>query len=285
MSPKSGGSFFVNTMLDITDIIPAHTRSETNPEARIVVTAARQDSLMDDLETRLAAGRGFSLATLNLDHIVKIVRDPVFYDAYTRQSIVTADGNPVVWLCRLAGQDVSLIPGAELVDPIAGMAARLHVPVALLGATEGALQAAAQVLEARYPALKVATRIAPSMGFDPVGPEAKAAVAALGEAFGDTGPGLVFLALGAPKQECFAAFAQDHLPQVGFVSIGAGLDFIAGTQQRAPKLVRRLALEWAWRLLLNPLRLMRRYAACFAILPQAGRAALRARRRPRYPET
>ena len=114
------------------------------------------------------------------------------------------------------------------------------------------------------------------MGFDPKGESADQAIAALEAA----GARLVFLALGAPKQEVFAARAQARLPQTGFLSIGAGLDFLSGTQTRAPKIVRRLALEWFWRLIHSPMRLARRYGQCFMILPALVLRALRSRNQP-----
>lgn len=246
-------------------------------EGKVSVTVRDRAALLADLERRLAEGRGFSVATLNLDHVVKLERDPAFRAAYAAHTHVTADGNPVVWLSRLAGQrDVRLVPGSELVEPVAGLAARLGVGVALFGATEAALAAAGRALEARHPGLEIRFRRAPSMGFDPEGAEADAAIAAIAE----SGARLVFLALGAPRQERFAARAQARLPQVGFLSIGAGLDFLAGTQRRAPRWVRAIAAEWLWRLLLDFRRLSGRYGACLAILPRMTRRAL-ARRRGR----
>jgi N-acetylglucosaminyldiphosphoundecaprenol N-acetyl-beta-D-mannosaminyltransferase len=183
--------------------------SDTGP---IAVTAPDRDGLMADLEARLAAGRGFSLATLNLDHLVKFDRDPAFRRAYAAQTHVTADGNPVVWLCRLAGQDVSLIPGSELVEPIAGMAARQGVAVALVGSTEASLSGAAAALGARYPGLEIAARIAPPMGFDPEGSGCRRRHRNVATA----GVRVCFLALGAPKQEIFAARAQAALPRDRF---------------------------------------------------------------------
>ena len=67
----------------------------------ISVTVPDQASLLSDLETRLTAREGFSVATLNLDHAIKLKRDPAFRAAYAAQTHVTADGNPVVWLLRL----------------------------------------------------------------------------------------------------------------------------------------------------------------------------------------
>jgi N-acetylglucosaminyldiphosphoundecaprenol N-acetyl-beta-D-mannosaminyltransferase len=126
---------------------------------------------------------------------VKIGRDPAFARAYAAQTHVTADGNPIVWLCAMAGQEVELIPGSELVDPVAGLAAEAGVPVALFGSTDAALAAAGAALVARHPNLRIAARIAPPMGFDPQGAAAEAAIAELGA----SGAGLCFLALGAPQ--------------------------------------------------------------------------------------
>ena len=62
---------------------------------------------------------------------------------------------------------------------------------------------------------------------------------------------------------------------MGFVSIGAGLDFLAGSQTRAPAWVRAIAMEWLWRMLANPRRLALRYLRCALILPGLARDALR----------
>lgn len=254
-------------------IAPQTAAAVPSPD-RIAVNVATRQALMQDLATHFSTGRGFTLATLNLDHLVKIRRDPAFQAAYARHSHVTADGNPIVWLCGMAGQSVDLIPGSELIEPVAQLAAEHGVKIALLGATEEALEAAGTALQARIPGLQIATRIAPPMGFDPEGSGADDAIARLRA----SGAGLCFLALGAPKQERFAARAQESLPGMGFLSIGAGLDFIAGTQTRAPRIIRRFALEWLWRLAGSPRRLAARYAACFAVLPAAVRVARKARR-------
>jgi exopolysaccharide biosynthesis WecB/TagA/CpsF family protein len=248
----------------------------TSGAAAVTVTVPHKAALLDDMAARLAAGTGFAVATLNLDHVVKLRRDPAFQAAYLRQTHVTADGNPIVWLSRLAGQsEITLIPGSELVEPATAIAARMGYPVALFGATETSLQGAAMALQAKYPALRVVLTLAPPMGFDPEGAAADAAIAQIG----DSGARLVFLALGAPKQERFAARALAALPATGFLSIGAGLDFLSGAQRRAPRWARALAAEWLWRMAMNPRRLAIRYGACLLALPGLTGRALRARRR------
>jgi N-acetylglucosaminyldiphosphoundecaprenol N-acetyl-beta-D-mannosaminyltransferase len=243
------------------------TQARTTPWS--LVNVPSQADLLADLRDRLRQGAGFAVATLNLDHVVKLRRDPGFRTAYLHHSHVTADGRPVVWLSRLAGGGIALVTGSDLVDPLAELCADTQTPVALVGSTEAVLAAAADVLTARHPGLRVIARIAPPMGFDPDSAAAGTLIAQI-EA---SGAGLCLLALGAPKQEILAARITATLPRMGVVSVGAGLDFLAGTQLRAPRLMRAFAAEWLWRLMRDPGRLAGRYAACAAVLPGlAGRA-------------
>jgi exopolysaccharide biosynthesis WecB/TagA/CpsF family protein len=235
----------------------------------VTITETSQTALLQDLRLRLRDETGFTVATLNLDHVVKLHRDPVFRAAYAAHTHVTADGRPVVWLSRLAGHKVDLVTGSDLIDPLAALAAELHSPIALLGSTNDVLAIAAERLEARNPGLNVVARIAPPMGFDPQGPAIETVIRDLA----NSGAKLCLLALGAPKQEILAALAAQALPGIGFVSVGAGLDFIAGAQRRAPKVLRIMAVEWLWRLSRDPSRMSSRYAACLSILPKlTGRA-------------
>jgi len=242
-------------------------------ETTIAVTHASRAALQAAVRARLAAGQGFALATINLDHLVKLSRSAAFRRAYAAQDMVVADGNPIVWLSRLAGKPVDLLPGSDLVLPLVRDCAAAGRGLALVGATDAALAAAGARLMAEVPGLNIVLRHAPPMGFDPEGPAAAALLAEVAA----SQAGLCLIALGAPKQESFAARGRALAPAVGFASIGAGLDFLAGTQVRAPEWVRRLALEWLWRALSSPRRLIPRYAACAAILPGQVLAALRQR--------
>ena len=242
----------------------------------IAVNIADKATLLANVAQRFAARQGFALATINLDHLVKLHRSESFRATYAAQDLVVADGNPIVWLSRLAGRPVSLVPGSDMVLPLAEAAARAGVGVALVGSTDAALQAAATHLMQTVPGLIVVMRHAPAMGFDPESDEAARVLAELAA----RKVGLCFLALGSPKQETFAARGRRLAPDVGFASIGAGLDFLAGTQPRAPAWVRAIAMEWVWRVLTSPRRLIPRYAACIAILPGEIATALRQRQPP-----
>lgn len=234
-----------------------------------------RDSLFAAIQDRFRTGLGFSLATINLDHLVKLGDDPSFVRVYAAQDMIVADGRPIVWLSWLAGRPVKLLPGSDMVRPLAKLAADNGATVALVGSTQEALSDAKRILEAETPGLQIDLCHAPALGFDPNGDGAVAVLKELDEA----GVQLCFLALGAPKQETLALRGRVLAPRVGFASIGAGLDFLGGHQTRAPRWVRALALEWVWRALSNPVRLIPRYARCLAILPGQIIQARRLRRR------
>ena len=240
---------------------------------QVIVNTAKAADLWQEIKERFDKKHGFALATLNLDHLVKLDSEAAFKKAYLAQDIVVADGNPIVWLSRIARTPVDLLPGSELIVPTATIAADKGVKVALVGSTDKSLELAANALIAQVPNLQITTLISPPFGFDPVGDEA----AKIFNTLNSKNIGLCFIALGAPKQEQFAARGRTLSPTVGFASIGAGLDFLAGEQNRAPVWVRKIAMEWAWRMLSNPGRLFIRYMRCFAILPRHTIAAMRQR--------
>lgn len=240
----------------------------------IHVNCPDREALLSGVAARMAANRGFALATLNVDHLEQLERDEAFRRAYAAHDLICADGNPIVWLSRLAGRSVELVPGSELVHPLAELAARHGAPVALIGGSETSLRLAAERLAEAHPGLQVAMQAVPGFPFDPDSSEA----ARLIRQIDNSGAQLCLLGLGAPRQERFAIRARDALPGVGFASIGAGIDFISGQQQRAPLFMRRAKLEWLWRMLSNPRRLAARYAKGFLILPGHARRALAQRR-------
>lgn len=240
---------------------------------RIDVNIPTPAALETEISRRLAAREGFALATINLDHLVKLRASPDFARAYAAQDLVIADGWPIVALSRIAGRPVDLMPGSDMVVPLSRWAARSGARVALVGSTDETLKVARAALIARVPGLDIVYTLAPPMGFDPGGAEADAILSDLSA----HDIALCLVALGAPKQELFAAHGRDVAPAIGFASIGAGLDFLSGRQVRAPRLMRRLGLEWLWRALSSPRRLIPRYARCLAILPGEALRALRLR--------
>lgn len=222
----------------------------------IRVNIGKQADLVHLVTFDALTGRGGTVFTLNLDHLVKLEHDPAFRAAYAQATYVSADGAPVVAMARRQGANLVRVTGADLVRPLCGAAALARIPVHFFGTSPETLATSVAVLRCEYPRLVVADFESPPFGFSPFGIDARAAA----ERIAASGARICFVALGAPKQEIFAEFARRWAPGVTFVCIGAALDFIGGRQSRAPQALQMAGLEWVWRLVHDPRRLGKRYA-------------------------
>ncbi|MCW6508618.1 WecB/TagA/CpsF family glycosyltransferase [Lichenifustis flavocetrariae] len=229
-----------------------------------IINVASMQNLVARLVELCRQDEGFTLFTLNLDHLVKRHRDLDFKAAYARATLVSADGWPVAAAARRQGAQVDRVTGADLVIPVCAAAERENIPIYLFGSSSDSLAAAAAALMKRFPGLDIRGMEAPPMGFVPTSSEAFE----MAERISQSGARLCFLALGAPKQEIFADAMAARFPGIGFLCIGAALDFVSGRQKRAPHFVQATNFEWFWRLLSEPRRLGRRYAECALFLGQ-----------------
>jgi exopolysaccharide biosynthesis WecB/TagA/CpsF family protein len=226
------------------------------------INIVTEDDAVACVRARLRAGRGFSFATLNLDHLVKLRGDSAFRAAYARMHFVCADGAPVAALARNETPMIERVTGADLLIPLCRMAARDKMPIALIGSTRESLESAAIRLRALAPGLEIAFSHSPAFGFDPSSEEADSC----GEAIAASGARLCFVCFGAPKQEMFADRMVRRHGGIGFIGVGAAVDFQSGAQVRAPRLFQALGMEWFWRLAMQPRRLAGRYWQCAALL-------------------
>ncbi len=221
------------------------------------ITTANLAAAISDTIALAKANAPSTVFTLNLDHAVKLRRDAQFRDAYALADVVTADGWPIAALARLQDRSVERATGADLFLPLVTAAAEQQIPIFLFGTSPGVMARVGDDLNLHTEGtIDIAGTLSPSAGFDPQGAEADDAIAKIRA----SNAKLCFVALGAPKQEIFANRARQQGLKCCMVCIGAALDFIAGEQIRAPKLLRDNGLEWAWRLASNPRRLAKRYA-------------------------
>jgi N-acetylglucosaminyldiphosphoundecaprenol N-acetyl-beta-D-mannosaminyltransferase len=208
------------------------------------------------IEQALASNvRGY-VVTPNVDHLVQYRRDPAYRSACDAAALRLADGMPIVWASRLLGRPLpARVAGSDLLPALSEMAARRGDAIFLLGGADGVAERAAERLAARFPRLRIAGTWAPPAGFEPVGDAAEDAVRAVNAAR----PSVLFVGLGAPKQELWVHRYWDRLGTTVAVCCGAAIDFAAGTRARAPVWMQRTGLEWSWRLAREPGRLWKRY--------------------------
>jgi N-acetylglucosaminyldiphosphoundecaprenol N-acetyl-beta-D-mannosaminyltransferase len=209
---------------------------------RYCVTDRERDELLDEL-TRVE--RPTVVAFVNAHACNLAAKDPRFEADLRAADILLRDGSGMAILCRRLGRD----PGLNLngTDLIPALVERFRDrPVALFGTRDPWLSTAA----AKF--AESADIVATLDGFQ----HDDAYVGALRERPAD----LVVLAMGMPRQEQLAArLARELDGRFVVVCGGAILDFVGGRVARAPDWMRRLGVEWLWRLVSEPRRLFKRY--------------------------
>lgn len=172
-----------------------------------------------------------------------------------RFDMITPDGQPVRWALNwLHGAGLKdRVYGPELTLRLCHAAARRGMPIYLYGGSPRVIARLSDNLRRECPGLVIAGAESPP--FRALTPEEDRAVV---ERINASGASLVFIGLGCPKQDIFAAAHRDRIRGVQ-VCVGAAFDFHAGEKKIAPIWMQRRGLEWLFRLWQEPRRLWRRY--------------------------
>lgn len=214
------------------------------------------DQALDEIEGIVDRGEGGYIVTPNVDHVVLAQSDHEFRKSYQNASLILADGMPIVWASKIIGPKLpQKISGSDLIVPLMERAAKRGYRVYLLGASKAIAERATAKLREQISNLMIVGIDSPyvQMG-DPI--EKHHSII---NRIKETGPHLVLMALGTPKQEIFMyRYANELRPTVA-IGIGAGLDFLAGAMPRAPTWISEAGLEWLYRLSHEPRRLWKRY--------------------------
>ncbi len=204
--------------------------------------------------TGRATGRSHQIATINADFVVNSLHDPDLRRILQEADMATADGMPLVLGARLLGVPLAdRVTGADLVPALAERAAEQGYSIFLLGARPGVGTRAAELLQQRYPGLRIAGVVAPpNLPIDQMD-------ASILDQIRAARPDILLVAFGNPKQEKWIRMYARDLAVPVCIGVGGTFDMIAGVTRRAPAWMQRVGLEWLYRLAQEPRRLWRRY--------------------------
>ena len=213
------------------------------------------DEAVELIEDKINESGFHQVATANVDFLMHAIQDRELQDILCSCDLVVADGMPIVWAARMLGTRLKeRVSGVDLVPRLAELAARRGYGMYLLGATEQSSRQAAEILQQRYPGLRIVGRYSPpfaaleDMDHEEILSRIERAR-----------PDILLVAMGNPKQEKWLAMHRDRLAVPLCMGVGATLDFIAGTVPRAPAWMQNSGLEWLHRACQDPGRLARRY--------------------------
>lgn len=221
-----------------------------------VDVSSREDLIATILDEAFHAQTTRSVATINAQFYVLAENDFVFRDCLRRSEFVCADGVSIgIAASVLASRRVERLAGVELLEEICCRGAGRGLRVFLLGGRSGSASRLSSILRNRYPGIEIAGFLCPQIGFEK---SAATLTAVLGE-IAAARPHVVFVALGAPKQEMFIDQHLRRLDVPVAVGVGGSFEILTGVTHRAPKALQRVGLEWFYRLCQEPRRLWRRY--------------------------
>lgn len=210
------------------------------------------------VETLIAAAqaRQPAISAFAANHILAMAaQEPDFRARVNDFDLVAPDGQPVRWAMNYfhkAGL-ADRVYGPNLTKHLCAAAAEKGVSVYLYGGKANVIDLFKAKLLEMFPKLVIAGAESPP--FRPLTADEDAAVV---KRVNDSGAGLMFIGIGAPKQENFA-HAHRHSIQCVQVCVGAAFDFHAGVKGSAPAWMQKRGLEWLYRLCSEPQRLWKRY--------------------------
>lgn len=241
------------------------------------INVTDMDRTISYITRNLDALKGKYICVSNVHTTVMAFRDEEYRRVQNSAAMALPDGQPLSIVSRRRGYtQAKRVPGPDLMPALLELSQEKGYTHFFYGSTEHTLKRLRKVLQARYPKLRIAGMYAP-----PFRELTQAEDEEIVRRINDSGADFVWVALGAPKQEKWMHEHQDRVQGL-MIGVGAAFDFVAGTVKRAPSWMQRLCMEWIFRILQDPKRMLPRYLNTnFAFLYHVGREskALRAGRK------
>lgn len=192
------------------------------------------------------------IGVLNAAKLVNLGRDDELHQSMLECDMILADGQSIVWASRLLRNPLpERIAGIDLFYSLLRNGSEKCRSVYLLGARQQVLDRVQSEISRRWPGIRI---VGAHDGYFPT--EQEASIAA---EIRDAKPDMLFLAMTSPKKENFLARYGPSLNVPVVHGVGGSFDVLAGVTRRAPRLMQRAGLEWAFRLAQEPRRLGPRY--------------------------
>ncbi|XGV99932.1 MAG: WecB/TagA/CpsF family glycosyltransferase [Leptolyngbya sp. BL-A-14] len=210
---------------------------------------------MQELLDQLHSG---VVLTPNVDHVMKLQKDPDFLRAYALADYKVCDSQVLMYASKLLGTPFKeKVSGSDLFPRFCDFHKyNDDVKIFLLGGAQGVAEQAKNKINERINREIVIGAHSPSFGFEKNEQECLEIV----EMINQSKATVLAVGVGAPKQEKWIYKYRHKFPHVKiFMAVGATIDFEAGVLKRAPKWMSRLGIEWLFRIYCDPQRLWKRY--------------------------
>lgn len=211
------------------------------------VDCVNLDEAMQKVEEFVLEQKPHHIVTANPEIIYASNYNPELLGIVNHAALVTADGTGVVWASGQLGRHLQeRVTGIDLVYKICEKAPQKGWKLFILGSAPGVADAAADNIRKMYPGVEI---VGTQHGY--FKPEEEPEIV---EIIKKSTPDVLFVALGAPKQEFWISKYMDELQVPVMLGIGGSMDVLSGNVKRAPEIWQKMNLEWLYRLLSQPSR-------------------------------
>jgi N-acetylglucosaminyldiphosphoundecaprenol N-acetyl-beta-D-mannosaminyltransferase len=245
--------------------------SERFEVAGVKVDVVSLRETVDRMDEWIRSGRREYVVVMGAHGLVEMQNDAELRAINNRAGLTTPDGMPLVWLGRARGHAIERVYGPDIMTLELSLSVHRGHKHYLYGGKPGVADTLAHRLSQRFPGLAITGTYCP-----PFRPLSEFEEDEIARTINASGADIVWCGLGCPKQEKWMARFRPRLTAAVLVGVGAAFDFLAGEMPHAPYWVQHAGLEWAFRALSEPKRLLPRYARVVpSFVYYAGRAELR----------
>lgn len=220
------------------------------------INVTNMEEVLETLDKSLEVRRGDYICVANVHTTVMAFRDENYRRTQNESWLTLPDGKPLSIVSKKRGfQEAQRVPGPDLMARVFEVSKEKGYRHFFYGSTDQTLKMLQDNISKKYPYLNVVGMYSPP--FRPLTEEEDRQVIHM---INETHPDFVWVGLGAPKQEIWMSQHKTRINAI-MIGVGAAFDFEAGMVKRAPKWMQEMCLEWVYRILQDPKRLIPRYVS------------------------
>lgn len=213
------------------------------------------ESAVELMESAVTSRRRGYVCATGVHGVIEAQDNPIYRKVLNNSFLTVPDGRPTVWVGWAQGcKGMDQVCGPDLMLRFCQLSSEKGYSQFFYGGAPGVAEQLRDVLTQRYPGLKVVGTYTPP--FRPLSQQEESEVY---ELLDRLKPDVIWIGLGAPKQELFMAQHVRRLDTALMVGVGAAFDIHTGRISDAPHWIKRAGLAWVNRLIQEPKRLWRRY--------------------------
>lgn len=221
----------------------------------IAIQADSENNILEKIKKNIAQTKEFChIVSINPENVIEARQNSTFKTVIESAQIQIIDGSGIVWAATQKGiSGLERVTGVDLMEKLLEMAGGQSVRIMFIGGSPKVAERLADCYSQKYPKAKFLG----ITGIKNIKNPQKDEEATLFSIVADYMPQIVFVSFGSPAQELWIDAHKEQFKGMVCMGVGGAFDFLSGRVVRAPRIIRKLGMEWLFRLILQPWRFRR----------------------------